>query len=1093
MPHPPQDGDVTSLESRWSCQPALGDAGSECRITYGLGIQYQLSALNIAMYKGDERTRTLDISIDNLPYTTWTSSGTTTGYEVIELDTMAQWISVVSVLEDSEWLSIMEVEIMIEDGESGSDDGDTTATDAGDDDTTTSTSAVEVGSLGTVTVEASFYDPSLTVDGGCDPSGCVADNTRDGDLSTASRWSCAPTLGGECSISYDLGTVYELDELRLAMYKGTERQVTMEVRIDDTLVTTWTSSGTTDDLEAIDLSGTSGQTVEITGVLDDSEWLSIVEVEIMVEDGDQGSGDDDTTTNTSAVEASTLGSVTVGASLYDPSLAVDGGCDPSGCVADNTRDGDLSAASRWSCAPMLGGECSISYDLGTAYDLDEVRLAMFKGTERQVTMEVRVDDALVITWTSSGTTDGFEAIDMSGTSGQVLEITGVLDDSEWLSIIEAEIMVLEDGASPTPTTPTPSPTTPSPATAQPVTSTTGTLQPVGLIPLAITDGTSLEKYHIKDGDMSTSWTCSGDPQEADDPYYDCILQFNMFSHRHIKQVKIALPDGAERAVDMRIAAPYDASFGEVFVTSSGTTDGFETYEFDYFTDFVSIARVFTSGGQSISISEVEFVEEIQDGEVSVVDFDAPYDNGDGLWTGATTDAFEWSSESDEAIDRTLSFVFNSYALMEAVELQFPVGETYKFELTLYDDEDELVSTYTGLESVDSEGWQRFELGTIDDPVTEVTIIMKGTGSGAPGFKLANARFLGTAIDNPSNTFYVGSTYVESWRSDRYPDFVAEGTGDQKAIMGAICAVKKASFDGVDCVGGDDAATGEVSMPMGEWFVDGNIFMKSGVYLDASFSIDDSPYTTDIILEDGAAGKTDTAAIIVMDGISDARLSEVWIYGNYDSETSNDTPAVDGLGSVGLSITGSTNITCRYASVYSSDGDALVVRDSEMVNIDAGAYDEEYRPWTIGQSRGTGIVVDSSDSVWIRRYTTSDNGVAGIHVSGSNNFTFEATIADECWADDCVLEGEGNVGSLDGQQPIEVIVESSTLVKFQDMKVQSVNDPVMTVSGSSGVSFDNCGFSNVESGTCVIQTDATSEVTTGDDPELSLDGTCYVKV
>ncbi|CAN0441059.1 unnamed protein product, partial [Ectocarpus sp. 12 AP-2014] len=69
-----RDGDATSLESRWSCQPALGDAGSECRITYGLGIQYQLSALNIAMYKGDERTRTLDISIDNLPYTTWTSS-----------------------------------------------------------------------------------------------------------------------------------------------------------------------------------------------------------------------------------------------------------------------------------------------------------------------------------------------------------------------------------------------------------------------------------------------------------------------------------------------------------------------------------------------------------------------------------------------------------------------------------------------------------------------------------------------------------------------------------------------------------------------------------------------------------------------------------------------------------------------------------------------------------------------------------------------------------------------------------------------------------------------------------------------------------
>lgn len=38
------------------------------------------------------------------------------------------------------------------------------------------------------------------------------------------------------------------------------------------------------------------------------------------------------------------------------------------------------------------------------------------------------------------------------------------------------------------------------------------------------------------------------------------------------------------------------------------------------------------------------------------------------------------------------------------------------------------------------------------------------------------------------------------------------------------------------------------------------------------SIDDSPYTTDIILEDGAAGKTAIGPIVVIDGISDARVS-----------------------------------------------------------------------------------------------------------------------------------------------------------------------------------------------------------------------------
>lgn len=52
--------------------------------------------------------------------------------------------------------------------------------------------------------------------------------------------------------------------------------------------------------------------------------------------------------------------------------------------------------------------------------------------------------------------------------------------------------------------------------------------------------------------------------------------------------------------------------------------------------------------------------------------------------------------------------------------------------------------------------------------------------------------------------------MEDWESQRYPDFVTTGTGDQRAIMEAICAAKKTSFDGVDCVGeGDETATGMV--------------------------------------------------------------------------------------------------------------------------------------------------------------------------------------------------------------------------------------------------------------------------------------------
>ena len=43
-------------------------------------------------------------------------------------------------------------------------------------------------------------------------------------------------------------------------------------------------------------------------------------------------------------------------------------------VATIMQDGDLTEGSRWSCSPSLGGDCTISYDLGAERDLYELRL-----------------------------------------------------------------------------------------------------------------------------------------------------------------------------------------------------------------------------------------------------------------------------------------------------------------------------------------------------------------------------------------------------------------------------------------------------------------------------------------------------------------------------------------------------------------------------------------------------------------------------------------------------------------------------------------------------------------------------------------------
>lgn len=62
------------------------------------------------------------------------------------------------------------------------------------------------------------------------------------------------------------------------MYEGDSRQVTMEVRVDGVLITTYTTAGTDHLPDQIIFTGVSGQVVELTGVLGDSEWLSIVQV-----------------------------------------------------------------------------------------------------------------------------------------------------------------------------------------------------------------------------------------------------------------------------------------------------------------------------------------------------------------------------------------------------------------------------------------------------------------------------------------------------------------------------------------------------------------------------------------------------------------------------------------------------------------------------------------------------------------------------------------------------------------------------------------------------------------------------------------------
>ena len=66
-----------------------------------------------ALFRGDVRVRTVEVYVDGVLVTTWTSSGTTTDFESIDISgTSGTAIEIVGVLGNSEWLSIIEVSPM---------------------------------------------------------------------------------------------------------------------------------------------------------------------------------------------------------------------------------------------------------------------------------------------------------------------------------------------------------------------------------------------------------------------------------------------------------------------------------------------------------------------------------------------------------------------------------------------------------------------------------------------------------------------------------------------------------------------------------------------------------------------------------------------------------------------------------------------------------------------------------------------------------------------------------------------------------------------------------------------------------------------
>lgn len=141
---------------------------------------------------------------------------------------------------------------------------------------------------------------------------------------------------------------------------------------------------------------------------------------------------------TALVDARERTTVTVDASAYDTRTKSDGGCNPSGCSADKSRDQNTRNNSRWSCSEALeNDQCTIMYQFDEPQDIVALDIQFYKGNERVRKLKVTGSGGFNEEIESSGNTNGYERFNINTDETAWLNMEGQgLGSNDWLSIKE---------------------------------------------------------------------------------------------------------------------------------------------------------------------------------------------------------------------------------------------------------------------------------------------------------------------------------------------------------------------------------------------------------------------------------------------------------------------------------------------------------------------------------------------------------------------------------------------------------------------------------------------------------------------------------
>lgn len=315
------------LSTRWSAQ------GNGQWIEYDLGSSYSVDTLEIAFFKGDQRTATLDIQTsadgsDWLSVFSGDQPSSTADQQTIDVtDSDAQYVRIVGYGNtENDWNSITEVDI------------------------TTS----EAGGSGGGDPGCSACVPEVVATASSD-DGNVAENVLDDDLGT--RWSAD---GSGQWLQLDLGETQQVGSVNIAFYKGDQRTASFDIQTSDdgaswqTVLASGLSSGDSTALESFSLFETQARYVRYVGYGNsENSWNSLTEMRVSPDNGNSdpvgggsssssSSGGSSSGGSSNCETASTSSSVTVGCLEYGA-----GGTLPMANLDPSADPGENFDLSKW--------------------------------------------------------------------------------------------------------------------------------------------------------------------------------------------------------------------------------------------------------------------------------------------------------------------------------------------------------------------------------------------------------------------------------------------------------------------------------------------------------------------------------------------------------------------------------------------------------------------------------------------------------------------------------------------------------------------------------------------------------------------------